>query len=855
MVHLAFALTMLVQRLQPTPPGPGAGELGSIISGLGVSARVLMIGAHPDDEDTRFLTFLARGRHVRTAYLSLTRGDGGQNLIGNELGEALGVIRTEELLAARRIDGAEQFFTRAYDFGFSKTADETFRHWPRDSILGDMVKVVREFRPQVIVAVFSGTPRDGHGHHQASGILAREVWDAALDTVRFPTSAFGQPWSTHKFYQGSYFVQAGEGIRYDVGEYDPLLGYSYAELAALSRSQHKSQAFGQLLRKGPSLLYVRRERSRIEGLPAPAAERSIFDGIDTTYASLAAGCSPADRPRFDSLLTIVAQVRRDASLFDPSTIVEPLGRAYRLSASAMCGREQRVRECRAGCEARDPGASVALSDIQRRIREAWVLASGIAVEATAPRDVVALGDTMSVTVTTYNRGTRPLVVYLPMPEGEPRRVELPPDSVRSHTYTLSTLASDRELAVGPEWLAQPRRGDLFSAATQPSAYPAGVGALWETVDIGGTMARVDATIVQRIADPVKGEIDRPLAVAPAISILLDRQADYARANTQLVRQLRVELRSAATSERTVRVTLRLPTGLTVDSATKTATLPGFGAIRSVTFTLRGQLPVGRHEIVATAESNGQTFARGYTPIEYDHIRPQQIYRPSTMAIEAVDVKLPPDATIAYIQGVGDNSPAVLQQLGLKVSLLDPAAIPQTDLSRYSAIVVGTRAYESNDALVANNAALLDYVKRGGTMVVQYGQYEMVDRGLMPYPITLGRPADRVTDEASPIAIVDPKARVLTYPNAITPRDFEGWIQDRTLYMPRTHDPAYKGLLTTNDPGEPANDGAVLVAKYGAGTYVYTTLAFFRQLPNGVPGAARLFVNLLAAQAPSPPKAQ
>jgi hypothetical protein len=279
------------------------------------------------------------------------------------------------------------------------------------------------------------------------------------------------------------------------------------------------------------------------------------------------------------------------------------------------------------------------------------------------------------------------------------------------------------------------------------------------------------------------------------------------------------------------------------------TLPTYDAIRSATFTVRGELPAGRHTISVVAESNGKRFTNGYTAIEYDHIRPQRLYRDAAVAIEAVDLKVPPDAVIAYIQGVGDNSAAMLQQLGLRVTVLNPADIPKTDLSRYNAIVVGTRAYESNDALVANNAALLDYVKRGGTMVVQYGQTEMQKPGIMPFPVTISRPADRVTDEASPIRVLDPKARVLTYPNAIADADFAGWLQDRSLYMPRTHAPEYAPVLSTNDPGEQPNDGAILVAKYGSGTYVYTTLAFFRQLPNGVPGAARLFVNLLAAKAP------
>jgi hypothetical protein len=426
-----------------------------------------------------------------------------------------------------------------------------------------------------------------------------------------------------------------------------------------------------------------------------------------------------------------------------------------------------------------------------------------------------------------------------------------PDS--SRTWRGFECAGDKPPRDGPYWLQSPRRGDTFAAASvvesenDATKGPVVSVPLWigPSDDQPGSVA---TPIVYRYADPLRGDVSRPLAFVPEVSVMLDRAIEYAAARTPLVRQLRVELRSAATAPRDVVVRLQLPAGLRADSVARTVALPGYGAIRSATFTVRGELAPGRHKISVVAEANGKEFTNGYTAIEYDHIRPQRLYRDATVAIEAVDLKVPPDAVVAYIQGVGDNSAAMLQQLGLRVTTLNPADIPKTDLSRYNAIVVGTRAYESNDALVANNAALLDYVRRGGTMVVQYGQYEMQNPGMMPFPITLSRPADRVTDESSPIQILDPKARVLSYPNAITEADFAGWLQDRSLYMPRTHAPEYAAVLSTNDPGEKPNDGAVLVAKYGSGTYVYTTLAFFRQLPNGVPGAARLFVNLLEAKA-------
>jgi LmbE family N-acetylglucosaminyl deacetylase len=858
----------------------GVPTLDETISGLSVPMRVLVIAAHPDDEDTQLITWLARGRHVETAYLSLTRGDGGQNLLGNELGEALGAIRTEELLAARRIDGGKQYFTRAFDFGFSKSADETFRHWPRDSILRDVVTVVRSFKPHVIVAMFSGTPRDGHGHHQASGILAREAFDIAGDTVRFPRAATAGlgAWTPLKFYRGAWTLPPTDPVlRINVGEFDPMIGRSYAEIAAESRSQHKSQAMGALQPKGVRFTQVRREATRVNESQAPGAEQSLFDGIDTTWARYRTpNVSPAVGALVDSLTRAIAAAQAAPYLRTPSSAVAPLMRVIELLQSyRLRGDDPEVSPGHAGPPAgMSPDLAEALRVEHERVSRALAIATGIAIEAQAERPAVAAGDSIRFTVTVYNRGQAPIEVS---PEslgacgrggtaltsetarnaGDPRNpvngLPLLPDSAR---VWRGWLCTSRDAARSPYWLVGGRTGDIFRRASLVrSEAEATLGdVFWISFGAPGdgtARKRFDiaAPVVYRYADPVRGDVSRPLAVVPEVSVTLDRAIEYAPARTALVRQLRVELRSAATSARDVRVSLKLPAGLRADSLSRTVTLPSFASVRSATFTIRGELPPGRHTISVVAESNGQRFTNGYTAIEYDHIRPQRLYRDASVSLEAVDLKVPADAVIAYIQGVGDNSAPMLQQLGLRVTTLNPADIPKTDLSRFNAVVVGTRAYESNDALVANNAALLDYVKQGGTMVVQYGQYEMQNPAIMPFPITLARPADRVTDEASPMRVLDPKARVLTYPNAITESDFAGWIQDRTLYMPRTHASEYSGVVSTNDPGEQPNDGPILVAKYGSGTYVYTTLAFFRQLPNGVPGAARLFVNLLAAKTP------
>jgi hypothetical protein len=402
----------------------------------------------------------------------------------------------------------------------------------------------------------------------------------------------------------------------------------------------------------------------------------------------------------------------------------------------------------------------------------------------------------------------------------------------------------------PWWLARPRAGAMFGARVagveEGSRPPAMSVAL--ALHIEGANFGIVAPVTYRYADPIRGEMNRPLAGAPAVSVTLDGEVEYVPAASPIERKVRVQVRSAAGASQDVDVTLRVPDGLLVDTSTRRVTLPGPGAQRTITFTVGGRLPAGRHTIDVVASVGTALFTSGYASVDYEHIRPQRMYRSSTMALEAVDVVVPSGTRVAYIPGVGDNSAPMLQQLGVPVTMLEPASLASADLTPYTAVVVGPRAYEANEALVANNARLLEYARNGGTLVVQYGQYEMMQPGIMPYPATINRPHDRVTDETAPVRILDPAARVLNAPNRITPADFEGWVQDRSLYMLRTFDERYRPMLELNDPGEPARQGALVVAPLGQGTYVYTALAFFRQLPDGVPGAARLFVNLLSARA-------
>ena len=750
-----------------------AQERGALSSGAD-TRRVLVIGAHPDDEDTQLIAWLQKSGQAETAYLSVTRGDGGQNLIGNELGEALGVIRTEELLAARRVDGAHQFFTRAYDFGYSKSAAETYNHWPKDSLLNDVVKVVRAFKPHIIFAIFSGTPRDGHGQHQVSAILAKEAYETAGDVNRFPES-LGAPWTPQKFYRAVWYAPSTTTLKINVGEYNDALGKSYAEIAGDSRSQHKSQGFGALQRKGVVWDYVKREATRVNESTPANNEGSIFDGI---------------------------------SAVPPS--------------------------------ARAPASALALA---RR---------AVALEAVADRQHVAIGDSARVTATFYNRGRN--AVALTRRFGDSSGVvNVPGDSVYRWVY----YAGGKELSQ-PWWLATPRNGDLFTPPI-PAARPGSLDPA-ETAEDQRDRAnqasvmvallgdsdplRVAAPIVFRYVDPVRGDTQKPLATAPAISVSLENSTELARANTPLDRFFNVTLRSALLKPAPVTVSLRLPSGLTADSMSRSITLDSVRT-RTVTFRVRGRLTPGVHQLGVVASSGGRTFESGYVPIDYEHISPERLYRPARVAIHAVDITVPSKLSVGYVRGVGDNVEPALVQLGIPVTVIEPRAIPTVDLSSFSTVVVGPRAYQVSQELVDNNPYLLNYAKNGGTLVVQYGQYEMTRPGMMPYAISIARPHDRVTEESAPITILDGSSVALQRPNKINPDDFNGWVQERALYMPRTFDAKYHPIVALNDPGEPANRGGIIVAPYGKGLYIYTTLAFFRQLPAGVTGASRLFVNLLS----------
>src|SRR2546423_10780350 len=621
--------------------------------------------------------------------------------------------------------------------------------------------VMRAFRPHIVITTFSGTPRDGHGHHQISAIVARDAYNMAAESVRFPVAQFGRPWTPLKLYRLARFSPQDRTLAINVGEYDPYLGLSYQEIAADSRSQHKSQGQGTVRQKGVVWDYLMREDSRV---PAPAAteEKSIFAGIDTT-----------------KLLV------RDGRLTPPAPPT-------------------------------------------------------VEMEAVADRPVLALGDKARVTLTVYNRGREPVYIQRGLDHDAINSRTIPPDS--SYRWTEEYPANE---ITQPWWLAQPRNGDLFNAKVSASPEDERSKKDWVRASItkGGRTYSLGAPIVFHYVDRVRGDVQRPLIVAPGISITLDQAVEMTRTHVPFNQLIKTTLRSAYVDSTPVKVTLSVPQGLIADSTSRTIMMSP-GGTRTLIFSVRGSLGRGPHQIMATATAKGTAFHSGYVPIEYPHINPQRIYRPSTLTITAADVLLPAGLNVAYVPGVGDNVAPILRELGVPLTVVDPEDIPQTDLSKFTAIVVGPRAYPASQTLIDNNEYLLSYVRTGGRLVVQYVQNEMQRPGIMPYPVTLRQPAERVTDENAPGTFTDPGSPLLNSPNRITQADFTGWVQERSTYMPSTFDARYRTMLAMNDPGEQPNRAAILAARYGRGTYVYVSLALFRQLPAGVPGGARIFANLL-----------
>ena len=819
---LLLLLTIPVVRAQ-APRQLDAAETEAALRRLAVAGSVLYVGAHPDDENTALLAYLARGRGARTAYLSLTRGDGGQNALGSEKGALLGVVRTQELLAARRIDGAEQFFTRAIDFGFTKSPEETFRFWDHDAVLADVVWVVRRFRPDVMIARFPTTGEGGHGQHTASAILAGEAFDAAGDPARFPEQLKNgvtpwRPkrlvWNVFNFRPADVPKDADKMPSVDVGAFDPLLGKSYTEIAAESRTMHMSQAQGTPGRRGPAPNYF----AHLKGEPAT---KDIFDGVDMTWRRFAGG---------DAVAQLLEEAAHKYDPANPSAVLPVLLRARR-EMSKLAKDE--------------PLAQSKLAALDEVIRAA----AGLWVEAVAADPYVTPGGSTKVTTTVVNRSGYPLQVETVGASSAGVDL-LRADLKNNQPFTKETtlrIPSDAPYSQ-PYWLREEPSKNLFRIAEQNLVgAPEGPPALNVPVNVTFGEDREAVTfnlpVLYRWTDRVRGDLYRPVVVVPEVALALGEQTLVF--PDRQPKQVRITLKNNTAADATGTLKLKLPAGWAASPSEMPATVKAKGEEFRATFNVTPPANASTAELAAEFETNGKAFTRGLLEIDYAHIPRQTLFPPARAELVRVDLQKR-GSRIAYVMGAGDEVPEALRQVGYDVTLLSDEDLEAADLSRFDAVVTGVRAYNTRAALRQQQRRLLEYVERGGTLVVQYNTPDRTLEGaqLGPYPFKVTQ--DRVTDETAEVTPLAPADALLNTPNKITPADFEGWVQERGLYFASEWDPRYTALFASHDPGAPDLKGSTLVARHGKGTYVFTALAFFRQLPAGVPGAYRLFANMISA---------
>lgn len=790
-----FLCLQSVSSVWSQPNLAGATETRLALEGLHSTGSVLMIAAHPDDENTALLAWLARGRKVRTGYLSITRGEGGQNLIGSEQGALLGLIRTQELLAARRIDGAEQFFTSAVDFGFSKTAEETLKIWGREKVLGDIVFVIRKFRPDAIVLRFSGTPRDGHGHHQASAILGKEAFVAAADPKRFPEQLSEvQPWQTKRILwnvfaftreQEQQQAKIADRIEVDLGEFDPVLGYSWSEIAGMSRSQHESQGMGSPERRGSF-------RNALVPVAGDKAKADLLEGADSSGRS----------PELNALLRQAAESYRPEQ---PGPAISLLIKARTLTAG-----------------------SPLMADIDHAIG----LCGSLWLDATISAPAAAPGSIVKITAEVVNRSKTGMQLQ------SIQIGDLPPIAGDA------PLEYNRPVTKSIDWTVT--KADRLALRGQPEAGP--VLQARFTIVVEGTPITFLRPVWNRYVDKIRGELTRPFEVVPPLSVRFaepvvlfpDRSA----------RPISIQLQSYS-GKQSGALRLDTPPGWRTDPASLPFNFAQTGQEMTLRFFVTPPEEAATANIKAVAVTGGTEVSTGVQKIEYSHIPPITIFPPAAASAVRTDVAVL-SKRVGYVMGAGDEIPGSLRQMGCEVTLLSADDLARSDLSRFDAIVTGVRAWNVRADLRANRQRLLNFAEAGGTVVVQYNVAEggpfSPETGALdsigPYPIRTGR--DRVTVEEAPIEVLRPDHPLLTTPNKITSADFEGWVQERGLYFASEWDPKYETLIASHDPGEKPLPGGLLFNRYGKGAWVFTAYSWFRQLPAGVPGSYRMFANLLSA---------
>ncbi|HEY1525038.1 MAG TPA: PIG-L family deacetylase [Candidatus Angelobacter sp.] len=885
-------VTTVHSDTRPLPEDLGALHLAQLLTKLKTTARIMQVVAHPDDEDGGLLTLEARGNGASVLLFTVTRGEGGQNKFGAESSDELGILRTLELLEADKYYGVEQRFSHVVDFGFSKTAEETFNKWHgHDVALADVVRAIRIFRPDVLTSRFSGTKRDGHGNHEASGVLTLEAFRAAADPNKFPEQIKEGllPWQAKKLYLGNppRMFQGGNvsdedyTVKFNIGEYNPLLGMSYTQFALEGLAHQTSQGTGGIrVPPGPRYTYYKLTDST---LPKPTAhEADFFDGIDTSLVGLATRLGteeskvPFLRSALESIQKHVDAASKSFSITDPSACAPDLISG----ANELVQLVKKVEQSELSAAAK-LDLTTSLYSKGGQFQQAVLESLGVALELTVdppgpppgpsyfPRmeqtiSVATPGQSFTVTGKVYNRGKATWDVLssaiswgsefkssgLEKPDNKPMRLN--PGDTFSARWKISV--DEYATYTRPYWSrTDPETQTVYTlSAMYPHPFitlPFAPYPFHAEFAIATQYGLIYTQAVAKIkfVDPTLGQSERPLAIGPPISVLLTSPVVVAPVGGAGKTQIGVSVRSNVQSAVHAKLKLDTPPGWKVEPAEIPVDLDHDGDLNNYNFQITPQnLHEGTYKVTAKAEYNGKQYAEGFKVITRPDLDSYYAYRPAIENVQAVDVKLPPQLRVGYIMGTGDEIPSVLQSVGLNTAIITPQELASGDLSRYGTIIVGIRTYDTRTDVREHNRRLLDYVNRGGTLIVQYNQSAGAfnDGHYTPYPATEANV--RVSVEEQPVEILAPEEQIFNWPNKIGAKDFDGWVQERGLYFMSQWDAQFKPLLACNDPGEPPQKGGLLLAHYGKGIYIFSAYGFSRQLPAGVPGAIRLFVNLVSA---------
>ncbi len=807
---------------QAPMPSKSSAEIQHMLRNLQVLGSVLYLAAHPDDENQRLIAYFDKGEGYRTAYLALTRGDGGQNLIGDEKGPLLGMLRTQELLAARRIDGGEQLFSRAYDFGYSKTHEETLEIWDKEKVLADVVWAIRKFRPDIIITRFA-TPEKGgggHGHHTASAILAHQAFDLANDPNAYPEQLeYVEPWQPKRLLWNNYWVfrryepteeDLKNIVKINVGEYDALLGKSYGEIADAARSMHKCQAFGAAIGRGERFEYLDLEKGEdVNG--------ELFSGINTSWTRVKGG---------EKVGNLLAKAYKNFSPSNPSASVPTLIKAHE-ALEPLTGHYAEVKK--------------------KELAMVIAYCAGLWFEAQSDYPYMAVGDASKVEVNYLKRTDYPVKLdRIELCFGDKEEVIEIGEMLETNgeVKSKSVEVSAEGVPVSqPYWLVNEQEKGLFVVKDQekiglPENLP--VGEAIYHFEIEGQRLQIPTFIVHRYVDRAEGELYRPFLVTPKVTVNLSEKVFVFSSIAPREVDLRIKCFAPNTQ---ANISFEVPEGWTITPPRLSYDFERAEEEKVATVKVIPPSYASEGSMVVLAEVNGKATSFSQQVIEYDHIPTQMVFNPSETRLVRVDLNKKGEK-IGYIMGSGDEIPRSLIQMGYQVDLLQDNDITPENLKNYDAIIAGIRAYNVNPRMPYHQDIIFDYVQKGGNYIVQYN----TTRGLStqqpgPFPLTISR--DRVTVEEAEASFLAPDHPLLNSPNKITQQDFEGWIQERGLYFPAQWDERYTPILSWHDPGEEPKKGGLLVARHGEGHFIYTGISFFRELPAGVPGAYRLFANMIS----------